>query len=272
MTVITTLPFQNWFMASRLLIGILFLVFSPAVFSQQSRQLDYYMVRIYHCSTIEQVQAVESFAGNTLKPFLKSNGIQHIGIFLPTNNDTLTNKKVFVWIPFSSFEKMTDIEQKFSSLDPWGNDPLLQLNGASGKLPYQRMEVSLSVAFRDMKRYDPATSFTRSPDNIYEYRSYESPTESLHLNKVHMFNEGGEIPLFKRLDFNALFYARVIAGARMPNLVYITRFSNLDARNAHWKAFGDDPAWKALIAMDKYKGSVSRNETILMKASPLSDL
>lgn len=272
MTVITTLPFQNWFMAPRLLIGILFLAFSLTVFSQQSRQSDYYMIRIYHCSTMEQVQAVESFAGNTLKPFLKSNGIKHIGIFMPTNNDTLTNKKVFVWIPFSSFEKMTAIEQKFSTLDPWSNDPLLQLNGTSGQPPYQRMEVSLSVAFRDMKKYDPATSFTRSPDNIYEYRSYESATESLHLNKVHMFNEGGEIPLFKRLDFNALFYARVIAGARMPNLVYMTRFSNLDARNAHWKAFGDDPAWKALIAMDKYKGSVSRNETILMKASPLSDL
>lgn len=272
MTVISTLPVQYWFMAPKQLIGILFMAFSLTAFSQQSKRVDYYMIRIYHCATMDQVQSVEAFAGNTLKPFFKSNGIQHIGIFMPTNNDTLTDKKVFVWIPFTSLEKMTAIDQKFSSLDPWGSDPMLQLNGGSGQPPYHRMEVSLSVAFRDMKKYDPTTSFTRSPDNIYEYRSYESASESLHLNKVHMFNAGGEIPLFKRLDFNALFYARVIAGARMPNLVYITRFSNLDARNAHWKTFVDDPAWKALTAMEKYKGSVSRNETILLKASPLSDL
>ncbi|MGB4772170.1 MAG: NIPSNAP family protein [Chitinophagaceae bacterium] len=259
-------------MAPKKLIGILFMAFSLAAFSQQSKRVDYYMIRIYHCATMDQVQSVEAFAGNTLKPFFTSNGIEHIGIFVPINNDTLTDKKVFVWIPFTSLEKMTAIDQKFSSLDPWGSDPSLQLNGNAGQPPYLRMEVSLSVAFRDMRKYDPATSFKRSPDNIYEYRSYESATESLHLNKVHMFNEGGEIPLFKRLDFNALFYARVIAGARMPNLVYITRFSNLDARNAHWKTFVDDPAWKALTAMEKYKGSVSRNETILMKASPLSDL
>ena len=272
MTVISTLPVQYWFMAPKQLIGILFMAFSLTAFSQQSKRVDYYMIRIYHCNTMEQVQAVESFAGKTLKPFFTSNGIKHIGIFMPINNDTLTDKKVFVWIPFSSLEKMTSIDQKFSSLDAWGNDPMLQLKGGTGQAPYQRMEVSLSVAFNDMKKYDPSTSFTRTPDNIYEYRSYESATESLHLNKVHMFNEGGEIPLFKRLDFNALFYARVIAGARMPNLVYMTRFSNIEARTAHWKAFGDDPAWKALTAMEKYKGSVSRNETILMKASPLSDL
>lgn len=272
MTVITTLPIQYWFMAHRIFIGLFFLVFSHASFSQSSNQVDYYMIRIYHCNTTEQVQAVESFAGNTLKQFFASNGIRHIGIFIPLGNDTAANKKVYVWIPFPSLEKMSLIDQRFSSLDPWGNDPILQLKGSSGQPPFHRVEVSLSVAFRDMKKYNPVTSFPRSPDNIYEYRSYESATESLHLNKVHMFNEGGEIPLFKRLDFNALFYARVIAGARMPNLVYMTRFSNMDERNAHWKTFSDDPGWKALIAMDKYKGSVSRNETILMKASPLSDL
>ena len=36
-------------------------------------------------------------------------------------------------------------------------------------------------------------------ERIYELRSYESATEKIFANKVHMFNEGGEIDLFKRL-------------------------------------------------------------------------
>ncbi len=37
-----------------------------------------------------------------------------------------------------------------------------------------------------------------------------------------MFNEGGEIELFKELNFNAAFYGEVITGSRMPNFYYLT--------------------------------------------------
>ena len=53
-----------------------------------------------------------------------------------------------------------------------------------------------------------------------------------------MFNEGGEIDLFKRLDFQAVFYADVLSGSRMPNLVYMVVFENAATREEHWKAFG----------------------------------
>ena len=59
---------------------------------------------------------------------------------------------------------------------------------------------------------------------LYELRSYESPTEELHRIKVNMFNAGGEITLFKRLDFQAVFYADVLSGSQMPNLVYMVVF------------------------------------------------
>lgn len=87
-----------------------------------------------------------------------------------------------------------------------------------------------------------------------------------------MFNEGGEIALFKRLNFNALFYSRCIIGAHMPNLIYMTRFENMEARNEHWKTFGNDPEWKKLSSMKEYAGTVSKNETILLKAASCSEL
>ena len=86
-----------------------------------------------------------------------------------------------------------------------------------------------------------------------------------------MFNEGGEVALFKRLNFNAIFYSKAITGARTPNLIYMTSFNNMSDRDAHWKTFGSDPEWKKLSSAPEYLKTVSRNETILMKAKTYGD-
>ncbi|MBK9491957.1 MAG: NIPSNAP family protein [Haliscomenobacter sp.] len=46
------------------------------------------------------------------------------------------------------------------------------------------------------------------------------------------------------MGFNAVFYAEVLSGRRMPNLMYMTSFDNIESRDAHWKSFGADPFWK----------------------------
>ena len=86
-----------------------------------------------------------------------------------------------------------------------------------------------------------------------------------------MFNQGGEVVLFKRLNFNAIFYSKAIAGARMPNLIYMTSFNNMEDRNEHWKAFSASPEWKSISNMPKYMNSVNRNETVLMYARDYAD-
>ena len=52
-------------------------------------------------------------------------------------------------------------------------------------------------------------------ERVYELRSYESATEQYNINKVEMFNVGGEIDLFEQLGFNAVFYGEVISGAKL---------------------------------------------------------
>lgn len=86
-----------------------------------------------------------------------------------------------------------------------------------------------------------------------------------------MFNEGGEITLFKRLNFNAVFYASVISGSRMPNLMYMTSYENKADRDEHWKSFGSSPEWKILSAMPEYKNNVSKNEQIFLRTTSYSD-
>ena len=87
-----------------------------------------------------------------------------------------------------------------------------------------------------------------------------------------MFSKGGEVSLFKRLGFNAVFYSEVIAGSRMPNLMYMTSFDNMKEREAHWQAFRDDSQWKKLSADPHYQHNVVKSDIILMHAAEYSDL
>src|SRR5690606_12459342 len=93
---------------------------------------------------------------------------------------------------------------------------------------------------------------------IYELRSYESATEKSYVNKVQMFNDGDEIGIFRRLGFNAIFYAEVLSGTRMPNLMYMTSFNDRADRDARWESFRTDPAWIKLSGLPEYQKNVSK--------------
>jgi hypothetical protein len=94
----------------------------------------------------------------------------------------------------------------------------------------------------------------------------------MYRKKVSMFNDGGEVALFIRLNFNAVFYGTVIAGSRMPNLMYMTSFNSKEDRDAHWGVFKVDPEWKKLSAMPEYLNTVSKSDIILMHATNYSEL
>jgi hypothetical protein len=86
-----------------------------------------------------------------------------------------------------------------------------------------------------------------------------------------MFNEG-EVQLFDRLGFNAVFYGQVIAGSRMPNLMYITSFDNKTIRDEHWKNFVVDPAWKTMSALPQYQNNVSKIDITFLRPTTYSKL
>ncbi len=86
-----------------------------------------------------------------------------------------------------------------------------------------------------------------------------------------MFNDGGEKALFKRLGFSAVFYAEVLSGSHIPNLMYMTSFDNKAARDAHWKIFGDYPECKKLKEQPRYLNNGSKVDGILCHAAAYSD-
>jgi len=232
---------------------------------------DIYQIKIYLLKDAAQEAKVDHFLQAAYVPALHRAGIAKVGVFKVIGNDTAAIRKIYVFIPFKSLDQWRKIQLKLDNDAQLATEGADYLNAAYNDVPYQRMESILLEAFSGMTT--TAVPELKGPKNerVYELRSYEGPTEKLYVNKVQMFNKGDEVGLFKRLGFNAVFYAEVISGAHMPNLMYMTTFENMASHDQHWKSFVDDDYWKKLSAMPEYQHNVSHSDIVLMHPADYSD-
>jgi hypothetical protein len=113
-------------------------------------------------------------------------------------------------------------------------------------------------AFVQLPEIQVPTQKKENKSRIFQVRTYESPSLTAAKRKIHMFNEGGEIAIFKKTGLQPILFGEVIAGDRMPSLVYICAFSDFEDMNKAWAAFGPDPDWRKLSADPFYAETVSR--------------
>ena len=253
-----------------ILLAIAVLV-SQFLFAGKVPPREYYELRVYRLATSEQEQTVDAYLEKALLPALHKVGIK-AGVYKPIANDTASVKKIVVLIPYKSPAQAIDFTEKLSRNASYLEAGKEYLDAAYNKAPYTRFESMLLKAFPEHPVFSTPKLEGDKSARVYELRSYEGPTEKLYLNKVDMFNAGGEVKLFKRLGFNAVFYAEVLFGSQMPNLMYMTSFDNMESRDAHWKTFSNDAEWKKISGMDKYKNNVSHADIILMHPASYSDL
>ena len=259
-------------MRSIFIITLLSLSISSAALAAGPRQ-EFYSIRIYQLKNTDQETRLDTYLQAALLPALHRLGIADIGVFKAVANDTAEVKKVYVLIPFKSLEQYLDLQPSLDKDAQYNTAGAAYIDAAYDNPPYSRMESILLQAFPDMPRHAaPKTLQGPRADRIYELRSYEGPTEKYFANKVRMFNAGGEIPLFDRLGFNAVFYASVLAGGHMPNLMYMTSFDNMPSREQHWKDFTSDPFWKKLVAEPQYQHNVSHVDIVFLHPADYSEL
>lgn len=255
-----------------LIAGLIF--FSPPGFSQKNKkssQQEYSQIRIYHFTNASQEAVLDNYLKNAYLPAIHKAGIRQVGIFKHLDNDTATDKKIYIFFSDPSLEKITGLSDQFLKDPVYTTAAKEYLDAAYNNSSFTRFETILLKAFPLAPQMQLPQLKGDRKDRVYELRSYEGATEKLYKSKVKMFNEGGEISLFKRLNFNAVFYAEVLSGSRMPNLMYMTTFENRAARDTLWKTFFDDPEWKTLSALPEYQRNVSRSEIIFLRPTDYSD-
>jgi hypothetical protein len=235
------------------------------------KEREYYRLTVYHFNTAAQEKVLDNYLQNALVPVLHRMNIKNVGVFKSHTNDTVTDKTLYVLVPVQSLDAVMKIPAKLGSDQDYLSAGAEYNNAVYSSPSYTRMETILLQAFPLAPQLQQPVLNGPRKERVYELRSYESATENIFKNKVQMFNEGGEIDLFKRLNFNATFYGEVIAGGKMPNLMYMTCHENKTVRDANWKTFVDDPFWKKLSSQPEYQHNVSHIDIMFLYPTDYSD-
>lgn len=239
--------------------------------SALSATRDYYQIQVFRLTGKVQEEKLDNFLKNAYLPALHKAGIQKVGVFKPIDSDTTAGKRVYIWVPFKSLNHFAEIREMLENDQQYQTKGVDFLGAPFDQKPFIRKESILLKAFADAPDFFIPNHQTAPSERIYELRSYEGPTENLFRKKVKMFNEGGEIKLFKKLDFNAVFYAEVVSGSTMPNLMYLTTFADMKTHDERWAAFRAHPEWKSLSALSEYKNTVSKSVILLLRPTDYSD-
>jgi hypothetical protein len=245
-----------------------FLLINTKNFAQKR---EWYQIKTYNFKSEAQLTVTENFLKDAFLPALKRIGIKAVGVFKPKTFAADSIKKMVVVIPFSSAKQLVKLDEKLAKDKQYLTLGAPYLDAAYNMAPYVRIESVLLQAFADHPLLRLPKLDSPRANRVYELRSYESATEAIYRRKVDMFNAGGEIKLFDRLQFNAVFYGEVVSGGKMPNLMYLTTFANQESRDAHWKAFVDSPVWKALLKLEKYKNTISHMDILFLYPTDYSD-
>lgn len=228
----------------------------------------YYELRTYTLKDSNQQSLVESYFEKAAIPALNRMGIKNVGVFTelkPTGQST-----VVVLIPYQSLVEFESVNAKLEQDKTYLSAAATYLNAPSTAPAYERIESSLLKAFSNM----PGLELPPKGKRIFELRRYEHASEAAGVKKREMFNDAGEIDIFRRLGFKPVFFGETIIGEYRPNLIYMVTFEDMEAHGRHWKAFGSDPEWKKISAIPEYADSklVSKITPVFLQPTPYSQI
>ncbi len=241
-------------------------------FSLIAQKAGFYQLKIYNLETETQVQKLDNYLKTAYLPALHRAGISKVGVFKPISNPENTKLQIFVLMPLQSLEQFDNLPSVLKADKTFLSDGKDYIQADYENPPYQRIESILLKAFKEMPETGVPNHTTPKSERVYELRNYQGATEKYFQSKVHMFNEGGEVDLFKELGFQPVFFGSVISGPSMPNLMYLTTFANEAAQAEHWSNFVKHRKWMGMKDLEQYKNTVSKIEKTLLRPCDYSDL
>jgi hypothetical protein len=225
-------------------------------------------VRVYHFASPEKQQAFGKFLTGALVPAMDRMGIGPVGVFRLLAKDNAALKlpsdpnDLYVILPYNSGEDLVGVGPRLSQDQTFLMAAYATLTAPKSDPAYTRYESSLLLGFDQWPRVQAPT---QAADRVVQLRTYESHSAERAKKKIEMFNEGGEIAIFRRVGMNPVFFGQALIGSKLPNLTYMLAFENDQAMGSAWKAFGGDPGWKTLSADEAYKDTVSNITNLVLR-------
>ncbi len=219
---------------------------SKAAGTSASTGREFYELRTYTLKNEQQQKLVEVYFRDAAIPALNRLGTKNVGVF--TELKPAVQTKLYVLIPYSSLDDFIMVQDKLAKDDVYQEAAKPYLAAPAEDPAYERIESSLLESFA----HAPKLQVPPDKPRIFELRRYEHATEGAGKKKLEMFNDAGEINIFKRLGFNPVFFGETLIGEARPNLIYMVTFDDMPAHDSHWKAFGSDAEWKKISTVPEY--------------------
>jgi hypothetical protein len=229
-------------------------------------QKELYELREYRLASLEKRNTWERFYAEVAIPTLNRLGHEPIGSFKVADD---SNPNLWILIPHQRLETVLTLADRLVGDREFRERGAAILQSPSDDPPYLRMESTLLLAFDHMPKLETPA---KGPGRIFQLRIYESATRAKNKKKIEMFNEGGEIRIFRKTGLTPVFFGEAIIGPRMPNLTYMLGFESKEEMDAAWKRFLDDPEWLKLKADPQYKDTVSNIINLVLRPAAGSQI
>jgi hypothetical protein len=212
----------------------------------KTAETEFYELRVYNLKDDAQQKLVDDYLKNAALPALNRLGVKHVGVF--TEMKPAGQTKIFTLTAYNSLDHFSKIADNIGNDAEFKAKGAAYLNAPATQPAYERIESSLLKAFTHF----PTLIAPEKKPRIFELRQYQSASEAAGKKKIEMFNDKGEIDIFKRLGFNPVFWGETIIGPQRPNLTYMVTFTDLADKDSHWKDFGGDTQWHEISAVPDY--------------------
>jgi len=232
----------------------------------------YLELRKYYLVNRSAAARFNTFLEKAALPALNRIGVEPVGVFTVTYGENMPGLTVMILLPFSSLEAWATAKSRLALDEGFNRDGADVLDTSQANPAYLRVDTSLLHCFKGMPTLEVPPQKKAGKARLFELRIYESHCVKPALKKIEMFNEGGEIEIFRKTGLNPVFFSETLAGTQMPNLHYMLCHDDMAARDAGWDRFAKDPAWIALRDMEKYKDTVSNITDVILRPAEFSQV
>ena len=224
----------------------------------------------YRLLTGAKKNSVRDFYKDAAIPALNRLGISPVGIF--TVKYGANDPSLYALLPHKNLESFLTLTDRLLADAEFMKAGDEFLNAPFSDPAFARMEKILLKCFSHQPSVNTPSGLLNNPSRIYEMRTYESHNIPAARKKIEMFNEGGEIEIFRKTGLFSVFFGETLAGPLMPNLTYMLVFNDMTERDKKWADFGNDPGWKKLSADPQYKDTVSNITDVILAPDACSQV
>ena len=249
--------------------GLATLTATTAFAADDPAKKEYVEVRKYTVKDAEKRTKFVEILDKALIPALNRQGIKPVGILVPAANDEKFALNVFVIVPHKTLDSFINANAKLAADTTYRKDAAPIFETTSKNPVYTDCETFLLNTFPTAPVLETPSL---GPERRYQLRLYRSFNIERNAAKIRMFDQGGELPLFRETGMNPIFFGDIIAGTRQPALMYMLGFASAAKQDEAWKTFIGHPKWTEIKGKSEYADTATEIDNVVLTPSPASQL